>query len=158
MGQLFKQTNHHNALWSSGCSLYLVSSKVGEWRLPVAVKCRVGSLEETDLALLDTGAEWSVIGGETAKIIEGELNLPTESFSMSTRLGKIYGSLYRINITLIAEKKSDYDLTVESSVFVSTQWEGPIVLGYRGFLERIRFALDPGVIPGEQMFYFGLAE
>ncbi len=138
--------------------MYLVSSKVGEWRLPVAVKCRVGSLEETDLALLDTGAEWSVIGGETAKIIEGELNLPTESFSMSTRLGKIYGSLYRINITLIAEKKSDYDLTVESSVFVSTQWEGPIVLGYRGFLERIRFALDPGVIPGEQMFYFGLAE
>jgi hypothetical protein len=45
-----------------------------------------------------------------------------------------------------------------SSVFVAKEWEGPIVLGYRGFLERIRFALDPGVVPGEQMFYFGLAE
>lgn len=158
MGQLFKQDNEHNLLWSSGCSLYFVSSKVGQWRLPIAVKCRVGSLEETDLALLDTGAEWSVIGGETAKILEDELDLPTVSFTMSTRLGRISGSLYRINITLIAEKNLDSDLTVESSVFVSKEWEGPIVLGYRGFLERIRFALDPGVVPGEQMFYFGLAE
>jgi hypothetical protein len=158
MGQLFKQTNEHNILWSTGCSLYLVSSKVGHWRLPIAVKCRVGSLEETDLALLDTGAEWSVIGGETAKILEDELDLPTVSFKMSTRLGSISGSLYRINITLIAEKNRDYDLTVEGSVFVSKEWEGPIILGYRGFLERIRFALDPGVVPGEQMFYFGLAE
>jgi hypothetical protein len=77
---------------------------------------------------------------------------------MSTRLGRISGSLYRINITLIAEENRDYDLIVESSVFVSKEWEGPIVLGYRGFLERVRFALDPGVVPGEQKFYFGLAE
>jgi hypothetical protein len=158
MGQLFKQTNEHNILWSSGCSLYLFSSKVGQWRLPIAVKCRVGSLEETDLALLDTGADWSVIGGETARILEDELDLPTQSFNMSTRLGKVSGSLHRINITLIAEENRGYDLTVESSVFVSKEWEGPIVLGYRGFLERIRFALDPGIVPGEQIFYFGLAE
>jgi len=145
-------------LWSSGCSLFLVSSKVGHWRLPIAVKCRIGNLEETELALLDTGAEWSVIGGETAKILEDELNFPTESFTMSTRLGRISGSLYRIIIRLLAEENFGYDLTVESSVFVSREWEGPIVLGYRGFLERIRFALDPGVAPGEQIFYFGLAE
>lgn len=138
--------------------MYLVSSKVGQWRLPIAVKCRVGNLEETELALLDTGAEWSVIEGETAKILEDELDLSTESFNMSTRLGRISGSLYRINITLIAEENRDYDLIVESSVFVSKEWEGPIVLGYRGFLERVRFALDPGVVPGEQKFYFGLAE
>jgi hypothetical protein len=107
---------------------------------------------------LDTGAEWSVIGGETAKILEGELELPTESFTMSTRLGRIFGSLYRINISLLAEEYHGYDLTVESTIFVSKDWDGPIVLGYRGFLERIRFALDPGVIPAEQRFYFGLAE
>ena len=77
---------------------------------------------------------------------------------MSTRLGRISGSLYRINISLLAEENHGYDLTVESSIFVSKDWDGPIVLGYRGFLERIRFALDPGVIPGEQRFYFGLAE
>ena len=145
-------------LWSSGCSSFFVSYKVGHWRLPIAVKCRIGNLEETDLALVDTGAEWSVIGGETANILEDELELPTESFSMSTRLGRISGSLYRINIRLLAKKNLGHDLIVDSSVFVSKEWEGPIVLGYRGFLERIRFALDPGVVLGEQMFYFGLPE
>jgi hypothetical protein len=48
--------------------------------------------------------------------------------------------------------------TSQVSVFVSKEWEGPIIPGYRGFLERIRFALDPGVVPGEQVFYFGLVE
>jgi hypothetical protein len=157
MGQLLKETNRHNMLWSSGCSVFLVSTRVGQWRLPIGVKCRIGNLEVTDLALLDTGAEWSVIGGDTANILEDELGVPTESFTMSTRLGRISGSLYRINISLLAEDHG-YDLIVESSVFVSEKWDGPIVLGYRGFLERIRFALDPGVIPGEQRFYFGLAE
>jgi hypothetical protein len=156
MEQLFKQTNGHNILWSSGCSVFFVSRKQGSSFLHVAVKCRIGSREETDLALLDTGAEWSVIGGETAKILGDELGSPIERFTMSTRLGRIQGSLHRINISLLAEQNSGHDLTVDSSVFVSEEWLGPIVLGYRGFLERIRFALDPGVVPGEQMFYFGL--
>ena len=93
-------------------------------------------------------------------IVNNSTFAPTVPFftNISTRLGRIPGSLYRINITLIAEENRDYDLTVESSVFVSKEWRGPIVLGYRGFLERIRFALDPGVVPGEQMFYFGLVE
>lgn len=157
MGYLFKQTNRNNVPWNCGCSSFLVSSKVGQWRLPIAVKCRIGNLEETDLALLDTGAEWSVIGGETAKILEDEIPISTESFSMSTRLGRIYGSLYRINISLLTEDDG-YDLTVNSSIFISEEWDGPIVLGYRGFLERIRFALDPGIIVGDQKFYFGIAE
>lgn len=156
MGQLFKQTNQHRILWSSGCSLFFVNRKQGSTRLHVAVECRIGNREVTDLALLDTGAQWSVLGGETAKIFEDELGSPLERFTMSTRLGRIEGSLHRINISLLAEQNSGYDLTVDSSVFVSTEWLGPIVLGYRGFLERIRFALDPGVAPGEQIFYFGL--
>lgn len=157
MGHLLKRTNQHNVLWNCGCSAFLVSTRVGQWRLPIAVKCRIGNLEETDLALLDTGAEWSVIGGETAKILEAEIVFPTESFTMSTRLGRISGSLYRINISLLTEDDG-YDLTVESSVFVSEEWDGPIVLGYRGFLERIRFALDPGISAGNQKFYFGISE
>jgi hypothetical protein len=156
MGQLFKQTNGHNILWSSGCSLFFVSRVQGSSRLHVAVECRIGSGKEPYLALLDTGAEWSVIGGETAKILEDELDTPIEKLTMSTRLGRINGSLHRINIILLAEQNSGYDLTIDSSVFVSKDWLGPIVLGYRGFLERIRFAIDPGVAPGEQMFYFGL--
>lgn len=106
---------------------------------------------------MDTGAEWSVIGGDTAQILEDELDSPTVSFAMSTRLGRIHSSLHRINISLLAGENGGDDLAVDSSVFVSKEWDGPIVLGYRGFLERIRFALDPGVVAGEQMFYFGLA-
>ncbi len=158
MELLLKQGKQRNISWSSGCSSFLVSSKVGHWRLPVAVKCRIGNLEVIDFALLDTGAEWSVIGRETAQMVEDELGSPTQSFTMSTRLGRISGWLHRINISLVSEPNEGNDLTVESSVFVSKEWEGPIVLGYRGFLERIRFALDPGVATGEQVFYFGLAE
>ncbi|QTA86202.1 Uncharacterized protein dnm_022230 [Desulfonema magnum] len=108
-----------------------------------------------DYALLDTGASWSVIGGDIAAIIEEEIGEPIQSFPISTRLGKISDSLHRIDISLLAEQNSGHDLTVDSTVFVSQEWDGPIVLGYNGFLERIRFALDSGIFPGEELFYFG---
>ena len=158
MMQLFRQTNTHTTSWSIGCTSFFVGHKVGFWNLPVAIKCQIGNLDATYLALLDTGAEWSVIGREPAIILEDQLGPPTETFLISTRLGKIFGALHRIDIRLLAEQTCGYDLTIESTVFVSEEWEGPIVLGYRGFLERIRFALDPGIVDGEQMFYFGLVE
>jgi len=159
MKRLLKQTEEGEFPWSSGHSCFLICHEIGSWRVSVAVKCLIGSLRESDYALLDTGAEWSVIGGDTALKIEDELSAPIGSSSISTRFGTIDGSLHHVNITLMAVgENSGENLTVESTVFVSEEWEGPIVLGYRGFLERIRFALDPGVIPGEQIFYFGLAE
>jgi len=36
----------------------------------------------------------------------------------------------------------------------AASWPGPTVLGYRGLLERVRFALDPGT-GGPPMFFFG---
>lgn len=158
MRQLLRPINSHNEQWSNGYTSFFTGQKSGPWHLPLAVRCRIGTMDLDYLALLDTGAEWSVIGGETAMILEDELGSPTESFSMSTRLGKIIGALYRINITLLAENNCGHDLTIESSVFVSEEWDGPIVLGFRGFLERIRFAVDPGMVPDEQLFFFGMAE
>ncbi|OQX23344.1 MAG: hypothetical protein BWK80_26510 [Desulfobacteraceae bacterium IS3] len=154
MEQLFKQKRS----WSTGCACFYIRHKVGRWYLSVAVKCQIGTLDISDFVLLDTGAEWSVIGGELAMLLKNELSPPIESFSMSTRFGRIFGSLHHINICLTAKQGCGNDLTVESSVFVSEEWEGPTVLGYRGFLEKIRFAFDPGVVPGEQIFYFGMAE
>ena len=156
MEQLIRRSD--GSLWSCGCSSFFVSHTVNRWRLPIAVQCRIGSLESTDLALLDTGAEWSVIGGDLVEILKDELNSPTDSFSISTRMGTIRGALHRIQISLLAEQNCGKDLTVESSVLISQDWKGPVVLGYRGFLERIRFALDPGVSPDEQRFYFGTVE
>jgi len=156
MNQLFREINHEKILWSSGCSSFFMSHKAGFSRLPVAVKCRIGNSESTELALLDTGAEWSVIGGKVLEFTDNQFDLSDESFYMSTRLGRISGSLYRINISLLAE--TGYDIAVESTVFISQEWDGPIVLGYRGFLERIRFAFDPGNVPEEQIFYFGIPD
>jgi hypothetical protein len=159
MGQLFQQTDENRmCVWSSGYASFLVGHKFDFWHLPVAVRCQIGDFPSTFFALLDTGAEWSVLGGELAILLVDQLGLPTESFSMSTRLGRISGALHRIPIRLLAELNCGYDLTIESSIFVSQEWTGPLVLGYRGFLERLRFALDPGIVHGEQRLYFGVVE
>ena len=153
---LIERISDQEEVWSSGCASFFIDHSSGIWRLPIAVRCRIGSLDLEYLALLDTGAEWSVIGGETAKMVEDELDFQTESLNMSTRLGRISGKLHRIEISLIADPNCGRDIAVESTVFVSDEWAGPLVLGYRGFLERIRFAFDPGMISGDQWFYFGV--
>ena len=39
----------------------------------------------------------------------------------------------------------------EATVLVSSDWQGPSIVGYTGMLDRIRFAVDP---PANQ-FHFG---
>jgi hypothetical protein len=45
---------------------------------------------------------------------------------------------------------------IEATWFISPDWPGPLVLGWKGCLERLRFALDP--TPEEEWFYFGPIE
>lgn len=49
------------------------------------------------------------------------------------------------------------DAVGPGSVLIAPGWTGPVVLGYRGFLERLRFALDPGSQPEDAWFFFGSA-
>ncbi len=158
MGQLFKKTDKDKSVWSTGSAVFEAICEIDSWSVTVAVKCRIEPLEFSCPALLDTGAEWSVIGGNMAALLENRLGPPIRSLTMSTRLGTIFGELHRVGITLLTDPGQGDELTVESTTFVSEEWDGPVVLGYRGFLERIRFALDSGVTPGNQIFYFGLAE
>jgi hypothetical protein len=158
MEQLIRQTDKSSTVWSAGSAPFRAVSKTDAWSLTVAVQCRIEDLESDYFALLDTGAEWSVIGEDVLTLIKDRLDSPIRSLKMSTRFGMIFGELHRVNITLLTAPGQGADLTVESTAFVSEEWEGPTVLGYRGFLERIRFAFDPGVVPGEQIFYFGPAE
>jgi len=72
-----------------------------------------------------------------------------ERVVLSTRLGRFGGTLYRGSITLIAEQGENLD--VDATVFISPDWRGPSFLGYEGFLQRIRFAVDPE----RNLFYFG---
>ncbi len=158
MGHLFRQTDKGSTIWSTGNAPFRAITKIGSWPVTVAVRCRIEHFELDYFALLDTGAEWSVIGEDVLIHIKDQLGPPIRSLTISTRLGTIFGELHRVSITLLTDPGQGNELTLESTTFVSEEWDGPVVLGYRGFLERMRFAIDPGVIPGEQIFYFGLAE
>ena len=64
-----------------------------------------------------------------------------ESATISSRAGKIKGKLVRATTTLVADEGESIE--VDSTVFVSSDWPEGNFIGYSGFLERIRFAIDP---------------
>jgi len=154
MGHLFRRSGDQCVPWSIGNAPFLTGSLgPGQSFYLVGVTCRIGEIVE-DIAILDTGSPWSVIGRETATILDNQLGEPTETIRMLTaRYGWIEGELCRLNITLIAENGND--LPIEGTVLVADEWEGPTILGYRGFLEKLRIGLDPGLVPGNQIFFFG---
>ena len=100
------------------------------------------------LALLDTGAAWSVVDAELADALGlfDEDGLPV---TMSSRIGRFDGKLVRVKTTLMAEDGESVEL--DSTVFVSREWPQGNFIGYSGLLERIRFAIDPG----SNSFFFG---
>ncbi len=68
---------------------------------------------------------------------------------MSTRMGPVRGRLERTQIELVADEGDG--LSIDATVFVSPDWSGDNFIGYSGFLERIRFGVDPS----DNYFYFG---
>ena len=102
----------------------------------------------TLLAQLDTGSAWSILDCESAEDI-GLLTAPGIPRELRTPLGTINGRLVTVPIELIADEGTSLD--IEAIFFISEDWPGKTFLGYSGFLERIRFALDPP----KNDFYFG---
>ena len=81
--------------------------------------------------------------------IRDHLSERISAVDLRTAHGRLRGELFRHRITLIAEAGAPLD--VESTVFVSPDWQGSTIFGYAGFLERIRFAVDPEA----NRFFFG---
>ena len=128
--------------FSTGMSLYLdadpgPSHPSATSRIHVRVEFDGASV----LALLDTGAAWSVLNAELAREL-GLFERDGESATISSRLGNINGKLVRASTTLVADKGDSIE--VDSTVFVSSDWPEGNFIGYSGLLERIRFAIDPG--------------
>jgi len=125
----------------------LVSMSIDEpWSrgmLPVAVQCRLGSLPRERWALWDTGAAWSVIGPDVARFVHDDLGPEGARVRMSTRFGLKSGFLRSLRITFPAKHGPDVGLDATFLV-VEEAWEGPIVLGVHGLMERLRFGFDPG--------------
>jgi hypothetical protein len=129
-----------------GRARYYSSDYSGSDRLLVAVTCRIEVV--TLRALLDTASEWCVLPWETAQTLGYSYHSAEHAVQLSTRLGAIDGWLERIPLVLSAEEGRTLD--VEATWFISEDWPGPPVLGWKGCLERIRFGLDPS----EESFYF----
>jgi hypothetical protein len=158
MGHLFSHSGPNYEKWSDGYAPFLTDHKHGSHNLLIVVNCKLGDLDVTEFALLDTGAPWSIIDAATAQILGDQLGAFTHRMKLKTWRGDFDGCLHPLKITLLAENDCGSDLSVEGTVFVSEEWDGPIVIGFHGFLERIRMALDPGMTVGQQIFFFGKIE
>jgi hypothetical protein len=68
---------------------------------------------------------------------------------LQTRFGTLAGRLERITVWFRVDEGRSAE--IEATWFLSEDWFGPIVIGWKGCLERLRFALDPG----DNTFYLG---
>ena len=109
--------------------------------------------DEQHRAFLDTGAQWGILPGDIAKSAGIDVaDVGLGEARMRTRLVTIRGSFERLPVDLVAEDGDD--LMVDATWFVSADWCGPIVLGWKGGLERFCW----GINPGRDRFHFGERE
>lgn len=109
-------------------------------------------------AVVDTGAPWCVLDPQIAEQVgvsaETTYASSADRVSIGIRGYTLYGALHRMRIGFYNEQEGN-DLEVEATVFVpdlhaGAEWDLPNFIGLNGFLERIRFAVDPA----ENAFYF----
>lgn len=131
-----------------GKSSYSADHSEGPHRLLVAVPRRIGGQPDSILALLDTGSQWCVLPSSLAEAL-GYDSLEGDVVRLHTRYGTLSGQLDRLLVRFHADQGEGLDL--EATWFISPDWPGPAVVGWKGCLERFRFALDPE----ENTFYFG---
>ena len=141
--------------WAGSSARPLIATEHEGAILTVAVACRIEDHPVEIEALLDTGATWSIIGGPLARVMEARLGTSGHAMILSTRFGRIHGVLHELEVVLVAERGESISLS--ATMLVAPGWTGPVVLGYQGFLERIRFALDPGVADDDAWFFFAHA-
>ena len=98
-------------------------------------------------ARLDPATPWVVLNSELNEQIG--LRATSAEIELQTAAGLMKGSLERFPITLQAEQGDP--LEIEATLFVCDDWQRENFLGYSGFIERIRFAVDPAY----KKFYFG---
>ncbi|WP_437617615.1 hypothetical protein [Sorangium sp. So ce1151] len=59
--------------WADSSARYRVATEHEGTLLTVAVRCRIAGLPFESQALLDTGAAWSIVGGELADVLQAQL-------------------------------------------------------------------------------------
>ncbi len=108
-------------------------------------------------AIVDTGGPWCILDPEIAEVVSPDSGLDFQlPQPLKIRGMDYHGMLRRMRITLAADVGDG--LEAEAPVFIPILTEGqiwpfPNFLGLSGFLDCIRFAIDPF----DNAFYFGLA-
>lgn len=143
------------AAWATGAARLLSEIPVGPHVLPVALCCRIGESMGEEIALLDTGAAWSVVHREVVEAVGLAEDPDGALLTITSRFGSHSGRVTPLPLTLLAEDGWGDDLEVSARAVVMDDWPGPVVLGYHGVLETVRLAIDPGVLPGDAYVYFG---
>jgi hypothetical protein len=107
----------------------------------VYVRIAVGDPALTTMAMLDTGSTYSVLDADLADLIGAFDEADAPVVDLATRHGVLKGSLVRRRVWLLAEAGASLD--VDATFWVARDWRFGHFLGYTGFLQRVRFALDP---------------
>ena len=139
--------------FSVGRATYLDTSPAspgGSSRIYVKIEVEGDDGSVMPLALLDTGAEWSVLEREIAESV-GLTGADGQAIRLKHKNGESSGKLVKANVRLLADEGED--LVVEATVFVPDEHHnvGGTFVGYTALLEQVRLGLDPQ----NNQIYFG---
>jgi hypothetical protein len=107
----------------------------------------------TTAAVVDTGAPYLVLDPMLALVAGVSPDSALSRMNLLVRGNRTAGHLHRLNVIVKANKGTE--IIVDATTFIPEMstgvWDLPSFLGWTGFLERFRFAVDPL----DEVFYFG---
>lgn len=137
--------------FTSGSAAYYDSTTSGQILAEprIHIRLEIGDSGVELLALVDTAAPWCILESRLVQAAREQLEELPRDVALSTRLGRFHGRLYLGALKLLPDDGEE--LLVTTTFFLSQDWPGGNFVGYLGFLDRIRFAVDPQA----NRFYFG---
>jgi len=155
MSVLYKEEANDFNKWSSGSTSLLTEITENDRKLIISVKCSFCEQSEKYYALFDTGAEWAVIPQSIVDSNPDCFHSLDISKKLSSRFGTNDGVLHQCYLRILVDFGED--IVVDATVLVIPDWKGPVVLGFKSLLNKIRWACDP-TIDQQGRLYFGHAE
>lgn len=135
--------------FTQGAASYLDRDPLrGELTAKIYIRVHAEGFDSEILAQLDTAAPWTILDTEVAKAID-LFSVEGPEVPLSARGGRYRGKLVKLPITLVASRGVSLD--VDATIFNSEDWPWGTFIGCNGFLQSIRFAVDPS----QSVFHFG---
>jgi hypothetical protein len=94
-------------------------------------------------------SEWCILAASVAERLGYEPDPLGWVLPLHSRFGRVEGCIERIPVRFRSTDGATVE--VQATWFVSADWPGPTVIGWKGCLERLRFAFDPNL----DWLYFG---